>query len=492
MAIKEVKINRFDGGITKDLREQSSNKFAISKHFDNYSDNKRLIPYRGLEANETKNADIVKFLFSNNNIYGLGVVPGFARAKVYKKTGDIITGPWTEDQAVNRFGARSEKVFFEYKNYLYGWESNVRLWRHGDITGVATNETFKDIAYTNIAQPVHHPGGDTAYFFSDNRVHSLKDTTWTLDALDLLDDNLVITCGAVFGNYLAIGCKSKSLGNSVVYLWDRDSSLQGVSEIIDWGVGDLVSLKIIDGLLYGITNVGSNSSLGIRPKIHIKAYDGRTNLIQEIDVDSVTSNDHSYFATGDSIVRNNKLYFSVHSGSSANAGNFTGIWVTGRHELGSKLSTTLAYKVDTDAFSDQIQGFNFFQDYLFVAHSSDGSVDRIDNQNNYIQSSIYESYIFTDNDSSTNKKLIGVTVMTEPLPENGQIILEYKRDAESSWTTIFTTTTNDEIKHSAINIESSSFALGEFKEVQFRIESKGGSVITGFKFKFETIDNDLY
>ena len=85
--IKQIKINNFDGGVTRDLRVQSTNKFKISKNFDNYSDSKRLIPLNALtSAQEDKTYNIVKFLLSNNSIYGLGVVVGGAIAKIYKKT----------------------------------------------------------------------------------------------------------------------------------------------------------------------------------------------------------------------------------------------------------------------------------------------------------------------------------------------------------------------------------------------------------------------
>jgi len=57
---------------------------------------------------------------------------------------------------------------------------------------------------------------------------------------------------------------------------------------------------------------------------------------------------------------------------------------------------------------------------------------------------------------------------------------------------IMTHSTDDAVKHSAINIESTGATLPQFNEIQFRIESTGGAVITGLKFKYEDIDDDLY
>lgn len=489
--IKTIKIDQFDGGITRDLRMQSHNKFKITKNFDIFSDSKRLQPYRNLIANETKNINITQFLQVNSQIYGYGVVVGYAIAKIYKKTdtSSLITDNWTEDRNVEGAGAREGFIFFHYKNYLYFWEAGERLSRHGDITGIATNETYQTITYTNVAQPVHHPADDIAYFFSDNKVHKLDNTSWSLAVLTL-PDNLIITSACAYGNYLAIGCKSKELtGHSVVFLWDRDSSLTTISDKIDWGEGDLMILEVLEGLLVGISNV-STKFFGLKPKIHIKGYSGSLSFIQELDVDSATTGDEDYkIASGAKVVKNGKLYFSVHSGVSANAKNYTGIWVVGRHEIGSPFAVTMAYKIDTDASADQIQGFNIFDDYLFVAHSADGSVDRTNNNDAYA-TAIYESYIFNGDSSLQTKKLLRAKVTVEPQSTGGTFTLKYKRDAETTWTTIFTDSTDGQIRHTALNIESSGANLGLFKEVQFRIESTNGTVITSIEFEFEEIDDD--
>jgi len=58
--------------------------------------------------------------------------------------------------------------------------------------------------------------------------------------------------------------------------------------------------------------------------------------------------------------------------------------------------------------------------------------------------------------------------------------LKYKKDAETSFTTIFTHNTDDSLFHEAVNIESSGATLPEFRELSLRIESTGGAVITGY------------
>ena len=198
--IIKTTINRFDGGRSGDLRQPSSNSYSITKHFNIFSNPRKLTPYRSLEANETKNFFIVKFLQVNSNIYGYGVAAGGNVGKVYKKVGNIITSAWTEDRNVEGSGARDKRVFFHYKDNIYMWEGapGARLVKHGDITGTATNATFKTISFTDVAQPVHHPADDIAYFFADNDVHKLDGSTWNEGGGDnspvlVLPTNLIIT-----------------------------------------------------------------------------------------------------------------------------------------------------------------------------------------------------------------------------------------------------------------------------------------------------------
>jgi len=488
--IIETTIDRFDGGVSSDLRDSNSRQFSITKHFDIFTNPKKLTPYRAFEANETTNINIVKFLNANSQIYGFGTTAGTAIAKIYKKDGNLVTGGWTEDQAVNGTGARNTKAFFHYKDYLYYWAAGTALWRHGDITATATNASYQSITYTNIAQPVHHPADDIAYFFYDNVVAKLDNTTFT-DAVLTLPSNLIITAGVAFGNLLAIACKDKNIGsnNSTVFLWDRDSSLATITDKIDWGLGELVVLDIVDGVLTGVSNIGSDSVFKINSKIHIKALSGNTPiLVKEIELN--TSNvDQNYKATGDWQTKNSKLYFTIHSTASVDGADYTGVWVAGRHEISTPFAVTLAYKVDTSATSpsDQIQGFRFFEDYLFVAHSSDGSVERTNDQATYA-TGVYESQIFNTGDSSLKKDLVGATVMTDPLPTAGQIVLKYRVDAETSWSSAILTEGTD----SSI---SSSVVTGlpkDYKEIQFRIESTGGAEITGLSFKEEITGKRLY
>ena len=94
----------------------------------------------------------------------------------------------------------------------------------------------------------------------------------------------------------------------------------------------------------------------------------------------------------------------------------------------------------------------------------------------------------------------GITILHEALPANGSVVVKYKKDEETSFTTILTNTTKDSLRKSAINIESSGVVLPTYKEITFRVESSAAvagttgdiGVITGLKYKSEIINDDIY
>ena len=128
--------------------------------------------------------------------------------------------------------------------------------------------------------------------------------------------------------------------------------------------------------------------------------------------------------------------------------------------------------------------------YWFLNVGASGLVWKTDDTANYTFTSVYETEIFWDG-KETNR-VVGVTVTTEFLPAAGQVVLKYKKDAETSWTTIYTDGTDDSLRHSAVNVESTGVALPEYKRLRLRIESTGGAAITGLFFLREQVSDDIY
>ena len=467
------------------------------------------MPHRSTEADETKTQKIVKFLYARQTVdaatvhrlYGFGVALETTKPAIFHyNVDDALTGGWgypTYNES--SVAGRSEDVFFYYKNFIYMWTGVGRYLVRFDTT-IATvfNNSYYDATAASdysLIQPVHHPSDDIAYFFRENVVHRLNGVTWTASVLTLPDDS-VITAACAYGNYLAIACTTKGTSKykSIVFLWDRDSSLATLTERIDFGEGKIVHLANLNNKLFAVMehyiSLSGVSNIG-KGKILIKQASGQFGItVNEVIVDT---NVGVMYLPQVRYVDDDKLYFAT--GATLNSDLRKGIWV-----LDSNGKITLDFIEEEVETSGSYYGIYKIGNMWWIAHDKDGttaekgSINRTNDEEVYTYTSIYESLIFNMGDSSLTKKLIGVEVMTELLPSAGQIVLKYRSDANldsTTWTTIYTNTTDDSISHGAINIESSGATLPEFKEIQFRIESTGGAVITGLKFKVEIIPKGL-
>ena len=501
---KPFNINRFDGGISEDKRLQSDRHFSISKHFDTFTYPHKLIPQYATEANETKAYDIVKFLYApwrlavgGYRLYGYGVVEGTTKPAVYMY--DVDSGiphasnwqvPASNEGTVTN---RNENVFFYYKLFIYMWAGGTSLSRF-ETEGAGFTDAYQSINYTSVIQPVHHPVDDIAYFFTNfdghaamsnpsvNRVHKLDNTSWTTGALTLPPD-YEITAACAHGNYLAIACATKGTGDirSVVFLWDRDSSSTTLTERIDFGEGKIVHLASLENRLVAVMNYYIDSAFALRRgKVISKIANGNFALVaMELTADNTVT---SGLMSKTSYLRSNKLYFPM--SVTLNSDSRLGIWAV---DHDGKMSLEV---VESEATS--YQGIFMTGNFWWIAHSNDGSVNRTDDGRSYgTDISIYESLILNFEDSGQTKKLVVVGVSHDPLPADGTITLKYRKDEETSWTTIYTHGTDNSVFHESINIESSGATLPEFREIQFQVISNGGAIITGIRGKYDEIPKGL-
>ena len=503
-------INRFDRGMTNDPRTSDTRYCQLMKNFDMHSHPHKLIPFRSSEAGDsvpdTRRA--VNFtavsVSGTLRLYALGVVSGTTRAAVNYKT-DFTGTAWTSPaNNESSAGTRDENFFIYYKNYIYGARAGTNLWRHGDITGSPTwSDSWQSVTYTNMAQGLIHSKDDILYIPYDNKIAKWDNTTFTATALTL-PDNLIISSICEYGNYLAIGCKPLSgTGKSVVYLWDRDASLTTLSESIDWGEGNLQVLENVEGYLIGISFNNTNAFLA---KIIFRQYNGGTpQIFTELESEA------GYTAGDLDLMKqkiNNYLYFLLTI--TLNGTKEQGLWKIGRSRIGEPFSVVMdrTPNNDTALTSGTLEGFFILGDYAFIAYISSSvyGLSKTDDTNLHAHTAVYETTILNGGDSSITKKLVKATVINEPLTTNSDITLKYRKDQETSFTTISnydgTTSTNthqNKLRRTAANIESSGAVLPSYKEITFRAEITAetagttGNVsgLLGIKYVAEVIDDDI-
>lgn len=501
MAATLTKIDRFDGGMVNDPREQWNGQCRVSKHFDVLTDPHRMVPYLNNVAETKSGGDIgdtekfVQMLSTASTLrhYALGVVSGTTRPKIFERT--PTSGDWagtTNGEGANT--GRNEDFFIEYNDALYfaSGTSISALTIGGSITeDVATMSSSTDVT----CPPIIHSLDDILYGANDNVLFK-KDggavgSNWNMSALTL-PLNLVITSVAEFGIYLAIGCRSKySNGKSVVFLWDRDSSVNDLTARIDWGTGDLRWVQELDGVLIGATRLAGSGVVSSR--IVFKFYDGRGAVTSK----EILASSTNVLLDQHTIRTNKRIYFMMAFGLSDRA--FTGAVALTRTILEGVFAISIkrgrlvltherVLNNNTDTAlttgSDVLHGFFLQGDTVSVMYTESSAYVAL--QSNITgatltASSLYESLIFNGGDTSVLKKLLGVSIFHEPIIGTATVTVAYKRNAETAWTDLVTSNTANDIQKSTIS-ELDGSVLPQFTEIQFRINSTNGAVITGLLF----------
>ena len=506
--IIETKINRFENGIITDPRLDIVGVSQMIKNFDAYTYPVKLIPHRslvsgdsGASTSQKQNFCIVLRTGTTYSLYALGVKSGATTAEVLYKdlttsaSNDLGDAGWATPTANQSATGTltSFKLFVYYKlaNLIIGARDSTHLWAFSP-SGSAWSDTWQTLTYTNIAQGIVHSVDDILYIPYDNKIAKYNHTGTSFVAPVLtLPSQYVITSICEYGNYLAIACAPLSgIGNSRVFLWDRDSTITTLSESIDWGEGNVINLEEIEGMLVGVSNLTSATlqNITINNKIVIRYYNGDVaTILTEVYDEAGGAN----FVLSLKQKINQALY--TYFVATIDGTTHRGIWRIGRNKNG-KFTLTLDRTITNTEGNTPCKAFIKVGDYYVIAYTSADVyyVNKTDSSTNY-STGTYESQIFNGGDASLKKKLVGISATFEPLATAGEVKVYYKIDAESSYTLIFDETTDNAISHSSINIESSGANLpDDYKEIQFKIESLGGAVITSLTFKEEILGKRIY
>lgn len=531
----ETPLKNIAGEMTDSIRNEKHNGFAFAYNFD-IPEPSRLVAKRDFTVITDNSEKIYRMLYAKfldgasleYHIYGMGKEAD-GDPKLWEK--DVTETAWAAVSGAEfTTGDIETRAFFYYKNYLYLFQNGTVLSRFGDLTSSPSKtESYQALSYTNVAQPVHHPADDIAYFFQDNLVHKLDNTSWTGSAL-ILPNNLKIVGGAPYGDYLAILCSPIQTGTaeSMLYLWDRDSSLTTISAKINLGFGDAYHIGSDDNGVF-ITQMSQSSAVGLseyNTKLKIKYYRGFL-IEKEISSDSTFGYLKNILLNGaqatsylNSVTVGKNFYFPATFSTTKDAVKYDVIFKC--HVENGVILITPEINVPSIASGQGIEGIFELHKFWFVSYGSSPVVVQTSNSGTYASAAL-ESVIYSVEDPSNKKDLVGITVFTEPLIAGASYTLKYRKDNETSWTTIFSvsaitagafvigteytilsvgttdftligasantvgvqfvatgvgtgtgTATDSSISHSAVNIESTGENFGRFNQVQFRLESTGG------------------
>lgn len=487
MAIKTIKIDSFNRGLGDDVRQQENGIFSASAHIDITKNPKRMTPYTTQikrTAVASTSTTLVSFrpenfCYSNNLFFALGRKPGIDRIGIlqsndYGATWSISSSSFDSGQTPIR------DCFIPYKDNLYGIKSTATnnygcVWSYGNlasgvksITSPVNTFAINDLAMTYTTQGIVAKD-DNLYLPYENKLSRYNGTTWA-NAVITLPTNELISSLANWGNYLAIATRQRNNveGQSKVYFWDLVSP--DVSEVINWGDDELYVLENFDNKLIGI----SSDTISLK----IRAYSGGSPVVvKDIPGFSITKTSKQ--------IKFNSLYFIASDGTQS-----------GLCRLSKKNENySFAFNFDRKAYGDTVtttvNSFQFVENYLTMSADISGNTITNNVSAGYTTTATYESQKLTGDDSTKEKAIRLIAVSYVPLPSGASITCKYRVNSDSSWTTIFTDSTDNSISHEAVNIESSGAPFSDFKELQIRLECTGFAEPTSIKVIYEEVDSQL-
>ena len=486
----QIVIEDFAGGISDDPRKVAPTEFQITKHFDIFSNPKRLTPYRSLEADtetsvsatDLKQYFVRDFLYpsASGKLYGLGQTAGGLTKILQKAVAE--SGLWTTPASSEGNGAVKNGCFFEYKDYAWGFQGTNQIFKWGLLSGtpsITNSVSTVGATITSVANGIIAADGNGYMAYNNVIVRIATDASTITDSAKTVPTNYKITSIANYGSYMAIGCSPKDSfnGKSTVFLWNLSSDL--FAETIDWGEGDLRVLEPVEGMLVGVTDRYLNNATGAgRGSMIIQGYTGgAAQVLKEVFTQALVGKTIPISKA----VKNNRLFFAAKiMTNSAGTTYNEGIWSFGRKNTNYSYSLTLDI-IDENIDTDGIESFGTAANYFFIAHSGDGSVDKTNDAATYAFTSIYESQIFNFGDVDSDKMLNSLKVSFRSQAAGETVTAKYRVDGATSWTTIGSESTDGTLSRTFLSIESTDVAFAAFREVEFRLESTGGAEILGFR-----------
>jgi hypothetical protein len=483
--IKEITINDFRLGMSNDPRSKDTRKFYHSKHFDALTFPHKLVPRFELvdkDDSPLTPGTLYAFEYAKDDTGVAKVWVAMTRTSDNKITlwkYDSDSGLW-EIPDNSLFGTTSadQNIFKKYYDgtdtYFYLADGTRYIMRVKADESEAVQNTYFDLtSYSNSAQPLHCKIDDNLYFFFDNKVYKKDEDGVPVLALTLPENGHTLNA-CEYGDYIAIAFRYDDDIKSTVFFWDRNDAETTLSRRFEFPSSIVYHIAVLDGRLMTVDTD--------YVKTYVRRYNGsefdklnELNIKRTSEKTLVTNGINQY-----DMVYDNRLYFPLDFDIEDNNDRL-GIWVVdsnGRITLDQTVEGATSYRGIFNALGN-----------FWVCHSGEKGVAKSGITFSTTNPSVYESLFIGDGD--TNKKLLSVGVETEPLPTAGQVVLKYRTEIDSAWTTIFTHATDDSQYHDAVNIEATGVDLPQFREMQFRIESTGGAIPTGLNIKYEEVDDNL-
>jgi len=522
-------------GVANDYRFGGSNEISLSKHFDILTYPNRLQPLRGMATESTTDSEIGNIIVgTNGNLYGVGTNPAdgvngklWVRADnntTASSTGSYSASSTWRSLTTNQLSGVVMRTG-DY-NFLvdYPDAGNVRT-MHWASTNLliasdplgASSATTQALTFSTISNGFVHPKDKILYFgyqtgsgatyigkIASNATPFAGLSTTALQ----LPSQYQVTSLSYWNNYLTIACSSTASGNgvnsSVVFLWDRDTSLATVSESIPWGGGKLVALNNLNGVLVGVSSqsAATTSSVQDSDSVFIKTWNGGSEPIVEKEIIA----QHTIATLAPSVlvhpnvnfICRNRLYFSVDIIPTDGSTATYGLWSVGRGESG-RFVTTVERMATNTGTETGVLAAAIAGDFVSIAHTAVGTltytINGATSTTTYGATSVIESCVNPNMKLEyrlKKKKLMKNIATFSPLVSGQSVVLKYRVDClrTTAFTTIATASTVGDTRLEMPGL-SDGTAFTDGTDFEFALQTAGGVFITGWAYVVELMDTQI-
>jgi hypothetical protein len=249
--------------------------------------------------------------------------------------------------------------------------------------------------------------------------------TWDATALDL-PSGYVITCLAVYGNRLIIGTQEPQKGEGKIFTWDgvSDSYIEELN-VYENGVFAMFPYKNYLLIFAGLSG-------------NIYLYNGASlEKIKKLPNIDLYATPLSYGYVGPVVNIAGNIYFSCRSSAT---GLYNGLWCLGQIEPGDPISLTLKHLPSgaTAPYARIYAIYSLQEGTILTSWSNTNTsafgIDVVSSSAKFA-SAIWESQIYEISNNGQGVPITGIELIAKPMSANTAVVVKYKLDNASSWTT---------------------------------------------------------
>lgn len=493
----KVIINQFDGGLAETKYPVETNVAADMFHCDIFSDRKLLKNLRRNEKDTLSGGSEACYIFdgarrSDGKILAIGnTSSSVSTARFFRKNGDDVTSYWQQSSVTcGNTPYYNGGILYKDNFYCLSYSGTTNnLYRYdGDSTATSVVSGFTESGSGgNIPKPIVHPLDNKLYIAINKTIFVWDGSAGTVTTASFTTPYPIVGM-TYYGTYIAVACV-KGDGKSIVYMWGRDTTVTTAQDSVEFGDDKICFIANLNGLLVGASSKSSAATY-LDPKVKIRALIGREAvLVKEFAVTSYISISNMY------VVWKDVVYF-LNEARSAPYGTLYTIFKNKKGEIVVGQAHTTQYDGLTTTHTPCF--FNI-HDYFFFPSYTDGKLIRTYGGQDPLYNTTDSTYTFPINVGvfeSDRAKLKTIGFIYVKAYANsagyGTLKLEVSMDG-GAYTTIFTESSPAGKNAYVVEAlgDSVGDALGEGRDIQFRVTFDQGIDIVEFGYDYEEVGTTI-